>query len=139
MILVGKFGDHLPLNRQSAAFAREGVELDCSTLADWVGGCAAALDPILSEIRRHALAAERLHMDDTTAPALAKIKARTGRLWTYVRDDRPFGGQGPPAVLFDYIPTRHGEHPRRVLAGWAGVMQADAYSGHNAFTVVTAR
>jgi len=102
MILVGKFGDHLPLNRQSAAFAREGVELDCSTLADWVGGCAAALDPILSEIRRHALAAERLHMDDTTAPALAKIKARTGRLWTYVRDDRPFGGQGPPAVLFDY-------------------------------------
>ena len=71
-------------------------------------------------------------MDDTTAPALAKIKARTGGLWTYVRDDRPFGGQGPPAVLFDYTPTRRGEHPRRVLAGWAGVLQADAYSGHNA-------
>ena len=131
MILVGKFGDHLPLNRQSAAFAREGVELDVSTLADWVGGCVAALDPILAELRRHVLAAERLHVDDTTVPVLAKIKIRTGRLWTYVWDDRPFGGQGPPAVLFDYTPTRHGEHPRRVLAGWSGVMQADAYSGHN--------
>ena len=65
-------------------------------------------------------------------PVLAKVKARTGRLWTYVRDDRPFGGQGPPAVLFDYTPTRHGEHPRRVLAGWTGVLQADAFSGHNA-------
>jgi transposase len=132
MILVGKFGDHLPLNRQADAFAREGIDLDVSTLADWVGACAAALDPILTEIRRHALAAERLHMDDTTVPVLAKVKARTGRLWVYVRDDRPFGGKGPPAVLFDYTPTRHGEHPRRVLAGWSGVMQADAYSGHNA-------
>jgi transposase len=132
MILVGKFGDHLPLNRQSDAFAREGIELDVSTLADWVGACAAALDPILAEIRRHVLAAERLHVDDTTVPVLAKVKARIGRLWTYVRDDRPFGGQGPPAALFDYTPTRHGEHPRRVLAGWTGVMQADAYSGHNA-------
>ena len=84
MILVVKFGDHLPLNRQRDAFAREGIELDVSTLADWVGACAAALDPILSEIRRHVLAAERLHMDDTTVPALAKIKARTGRLWTYL-------------------------------------------------------
>jgi len=132
MILVGKFGDHLPLNRQSDAFAREGIELDVSTLADWVGACAAALDPILTEIRRHVLAAERLHVDDTIVPVLAKVKARTGRLWTYVRDDRPFGGQGPPAALFDYSPTRHGEHPRRVLGGWTGVMQADAFSGHNA-------
>ena len=132
MILVGKFGDHLPLNRQADAFAREGIDLDVSTLADWVGAGAAALDPILAEIRRHVLTAERLHMDDTTVPVLAKVKTRTGRLWTYVRDDRPFGGQGPPAVLFDYTPTRHGEHPRRVLAGWTGVLQADAYSGHNA-------
>jgi transposase len=132
MILVGKFGDHLPLNRQSDAFAREGIDLDVSTLADWVGACAAALDPILAEIRRHVLAAERLHMDDTTVPVLAKIKARTGRLCAYVRDDRPFGGRGPPAVLFDYSPTRHGEHPRRVLSGWTGIMQADAYAGHNA-------
>lgn len=86
MILVGKFGDHRPLNRQAGAFAREGIDLDVSTLADWVGACAAALDPILTEIRRHGLAAERLHRDDTTVPALAKVKARTGRLWTYVGD-----------------------------------------------------
>ena len=120
MILVGKFGDHLPLNRQSAAFAREGVELDVSTLADWVGGCVAALDPILAELRRHVLAAERLHVDDTTVKVLAKIKTRTGRLWVYVRDDRPFGGQGPPAALYDYSPSRHGEYPRKVLAAWSG-------------------
>ena len=132
MILVGKFGDHLPLNRQSAAFAREGVELDVSTLADWVGGCVAALDPILAELRRHVLAAERLHVDDTTVKVLAKTKTRTGRLWVYVRDDRPFGGQGPPAAVFDYSPTRHGEYPRKVLAAWSGVMQADAFSGYNA-------
>ena len=131
MILVGKFADHLPLNRQSAAFAREGIELDTSTLADWVGGCAAALDPVLTALRRHVLAAERLHVDDTTVPVLAKTKTRTGRLWTYVRDDRPFGGQGPPAALFDYSPSRHGEHPRRVLAAWSGVMQVDAFSGYN--------
>ena len=132
MILVGKFGDHLPLNRQSAAFSREGVELDVSTLADWVGGCVAALDPILAELRRHVLAAERLHVDDTTVKVLAKIKTRTGRLWVYVRDDRPFGGQGPPTALYDYSPTRHGEYPRKVLAAWSGVMQADAFSGYNA-------
>jgi len=132
MILVGKFGDHPPLNRQSAAFAREGIELEDSTLADWVGGCVAALDPILAELRRHGLAARRLHVDDTTVPVLAKVKTRTGRLWVYVRDDRPFGGQDPPAALYDYSPTRHGEHPRRVLAAWCGVMQADAYCGHNA-------
>lgn len=132
MILVGKFGDHLPLNRQSAAFAREGVEIEVSTLADWVGACAAALEPILAELRGHVLAAERLHVDDTTVKVLAKIKTRTGRLWVYVRDDRPFSGQGPPAALYDYSPTRHGEYPRKVLAAWSGVMQADAFSGYNA-------
>ena len=132
MILVGKFCDHLPLNRQSAAFAREGVDLDVSTLADWVGGCVAALDPILAELRGHVLAAERLHVDDTTVKVLAKMKTRTGRLWVYVRDDRPFGGQGPPAALYDDSPTRHGEHPRQVLADWSGIMQADAFSGYNA-------
>jgi transposase len=132
MILVGKFGDHLPLNRQSAAFAREGVELEVSTLADWVGGCVAALDPILAELRRHVLAAERLHVDDTTVKVLAKTKTRTGRLWVYVRDDRPFRGQGPPAAVYDYSPTRHGEYPRKILVAWSGVMQADAFSGYNA-------
>ena len=132
MILVGKFGDHLELNRQSAAFARKGIELEDSTLADWVGGCVAALDPLLVELRRHVLAAQRLPVEDTTVPVLAKMKTRTGRLWVYVRDDRPFSGQGPPAALYDYSSTRHGERPRRVLAAWSGIMQADAYSGHNA-------
>jgi len=93
---------------------------------------AAALDPILVELRSHALAAERLHVDDTTMKVLAKIKTRTGRLWVYVRDDHPFGGQGPPAALYDYSPTRHGEYPRKVLAAWSGIMQADAFSGYNA-------
>jgi transposase len=132
MILVGKFCDHLPLNRQSAAFAREGVEIEVSTLADWVGGCAAALEPIIAELRGHVLAAERLHVDDTTVKVLAKMKTRTGRLWVYMRDDRPFGGQAPPAALYDYSPSRHGEHPRKVLADWWGIMQADAFSGYNA-------
>ncbi len=132
MILVGKFADHQPLNRQSAAFAREGVEIDTSTLADWVGACVVALDPIVCCLREHVLAAERLHVDETTVPVLAKTKTRTGRLWTYVRDDRPFGGQGPPAAFYDYSPSRHGEYPRKVLAEWSGVMQADAFSGFNA-------
>ena len=92
---------------------------------------AAALDPILVELRSHALAAERLHVDDTTMKVLAKIKTRAGRLWVYVRD-HPFGGQGPPAALYDYSPTRHGEYPRKVLAAWSGIMQADAFSGYNA-------
>jgi len=110
VILVGKFGDHLfgdhlPLNRQSVSFAREGVEIDGSTLTDWVGGCATALDPVLIELGRHVLAAERLQVDDTTVPVLAKTKTRTGRLRVYVRDHRPFGGQGPQAVLFDYSPS----------------------------------
>jgi transposase len=77
------------------------------------------------------LAAERLHVDDTTVPVLAKMKTRTGRLWVYARDDRPFGGQAPPAAFFDYSPSRHGEHPRRILADWSGVMQADAFAGFN--------
>jgi transposase len=132
MILVGKFADHQPLNRQSAAFAREGVEIDTSTLADWVGACVVALDPIVSRLREHVLTAERLHVDDTTVPVLAKTKTRIGRLWTYVRDDRPFGGADPPAAFYDYSPSRHGEYPRKVLTAWSGVMQADAFSGFNA-------
>ncbi|MGA2793828.1 MAG: IS66 family transposase [Roseiarcus sp.] len=132
MILVGKFADHQPLHRQSTAFAREGVELDDSTLADWVGRLRRRARSIARRVARACPAAERLHVDDTTVPVLAKTKTRTGRLWVYVRDDRPFGGQGPPAALFDYSPSRHGEYPRRVLAAWSGVMQADAFSGFNA-------
>ena len=102
-----------------------------STLADWVGACSAALAPLVELIRRHVLAADRIHGDDTTVPVLAPNKTVTGRLWTYVRDDRPFGGSDPPAALFCYSRDRGGEHPRRHLAGWAGILQADAYAGFN--------
>jgi len=130
-ILEAKFGQHLPLNRQSETFAREGIELDVSTMADWVGACTATLAPLVALIRAHVLAAGRIHGDDTTVPVLAKNKTTTGRLWTYVRDDRPFGGPAPPAAVFHYSPDRRGEHPQRHLAGYVGVLQADAYAGFN--------
>ena len=130
-ILFAKYGLHLPLNRQSTVYAREGVELDVSTLADWVGAAAAVLMPLVLLIRAHVFAAERIHADDTTVPVLAKGKARIGRLWTYVRDDRPFGGHDPPAAAFFYSPDRGSKHPEQHLAGYAGLMQADAYAGFN--------
>ena len=128
-ILDAKFSQHLPLNRQSEVFAREGIELDTSTLADWVGACTANLAPLVELIRAHVLAAERLHGDDTTVPVLAKGKTTTGRLWAYVRDDAPFAGPAPPAASFHYSPDRKGEHPQRHLAAYAGILQADAYAG----------
>jgi transposase len=131
MVLTGKFADHLPLNRQSEAYARDGIELDVSTLADWVGACAATLTPLIELIRAHVLDGTRIHGDDTTVPVLAKGKTATGRLWTYVRDDRPFGGNAWPAALFHYSPDRTAAHPLRHLAGWQGVLQADAYAGFN--------
>jgi transposase len=130
-ILFSKYGLHLPLNRQSAVYAREGIDLDVSTLADWVGAAAATLMPLVETIRTHVLAAERIHADDTTVPVLAKGKTRTSRLWTYVRDDRPFGGPDPPAAVFFYSRDRGGEHPGQHLVGYAGLMQADAYAGFN--------
>jgi transposase len=117
MVLVSKFLLHLPLNRQSEAYAREGVELDESTLADWVGSCVVALDPIVQALRNHVLSAERIHADDTTIPVLAKLKTVTGRIWTYVRDDRPFGGKDPPAAMFYYSRNRVADHPRDHLVG----------------------
>ena len=130
-VLFSKYGLHLPLNRQSTVYAREGVDLDVSTLADWVGAAAATLMPLVDVIRAHVFAAERIHADDTTVPVLAKGKTRTGRLWTYVRDDRPFGGCDPPAAIFFYSPDRGGKHPEQHLAAYAGLMQADAYAGFN--------
>ena len=129
MILYAKFGEHQPLNRQSESYAREGIDLDVSTLADWVGACTASLAPLIELIRRHVFGAERLHGDDTTVPVLAKGKTITGRVWVYVRDDRPFAGTGPPAAAFFYSRNRNGEHPARHLAGYAGILQADAYAG----------
>ncbi len=130
-ILFSKYGLHLPLNRQSEVYAREGIALDVSTLADWVGASAATLMPLVVLIRNHVFTAERIHADDTTVPVLAKGKTRTGRLWTYVRDDRPFGGHDPPAAMFFYSADREGKHPEQHLAGYAGLMQADAYAGFN--------
>ena len=131
MILFEKFGQHQPLNRQAERYTREGVPLSLSTLADQVGACCAVLSPLLRRVEAHVFAAERLHGDDTTVPVLAKGKTDTGRLWTYVRDDRPFGGQGPPAAMFYYSRDRRGEHPQAHLANYAGILQADAFSGYN--------
>src|SRR5215212_4464355 len=117
--------------RQAERYAREGVPLSLSTLADQVGACVAALAPLLRRVEAHVFAAERLHGDDTTVPVLAKGKTITGRLWTYVRDDRPFAGPDPPAAMFYYSRDRGGEHPTRHLAGYAGILQADAYGGYN--------
>jgi transposase len=131
MILFEKFGQHQPLNRQSERYAREGIELSVSTLADQVGVCTTALAPLHALIEAHVLAAERLHGDDTTVPILAKGKTVTGRIWAYVRDDRPFGGGAPPAALYYASRDRRQEHPDRHLAGFTGILQADAYAGYN--------
>ena len=130
-ILFEKFAQHQPLNRQSERFAQEGIALSVSTLADQVGACTTALRPLHRLIEAHVLAAERLHGDDTTVPILAKGKTITGRIWTYVRDDRPFGGADPPAALFYASRDRSGQHPERHLAGFGGILQADAYGGYN--------
>ena len=131
MILFEKFGQHQPLNRQSERYRREGIDLSLSTLADQVGACTTALLPLYALIERHVLAAERLHGDDTTVPILAKGKTIKGHIWTYVRDDRPFGGRAPPAALYYASRDRRHEHPGRHLQGFTGILQADAYSGYN--------
>jgi transposase len=131
MILVEKYANHQPLNRQSEHYAREGIALSVSTMADHVGACAATLTPLYGLIKAHVFAGERIHGDDTTVPVLAKVKTRTGRIWTYVRDDRPFGGTDPPAAVFFYSPDRAGIHPERHLARYCGILQADAYAGFN--------
>jgi transposase len=130
-VLVSKYADHLPLYRQAEIYARDGVELERSTLADWVGRSAALLDPLIEALGRHVLAGPSLHADDTPVPVLAPGtgKTATGRLWTYVRDERPWGGDAPPAVLFRYSPDRKAIHPGMHLKSFKGVLHADAYAG----------
>jgi transposase len=130
MIMFEKFGQHQPLNRQAERYAREGVPLSLSTLADQVGACTAVLMPLFERLRTHVMAAVRLHGDDTTVPVLARGKTDIARAWVYVRDDRPFGGPAPPAAVFYYSRDRGGEHPQAHLAGYAGILQADAYGGY---------
>lgn len=130
-VLMSKYGDHLPLYRQAQIYAREGVDLDRSTLADWVGASSALMAPLIDALAEHVLSAYALHADDTPVPVLAPGtgKTKTGRLWTYVRDERPWGGSGHPAVLFRYSPDRKGEHPCAHLRSFSGVLHADGYAG----------
>ncbi len=124
-------GQHQPLNRQAKRYAREGVDLSLSTLADQVGTCTAALKPVHALIRNHVFRAGGLHGDDTTVPLLAKAGIRTARLWTHVRDDLPFAGGAPPAALFHFSRDREMAHLNRHFSGWQGILQADAYGGYN--------
>jgi transposase len=130
-IVFDKFGQHIPLNRQSTRFQCEGIALSTQTLADQVGHVSAALQPVFDLIEAHVFAAVRLHGDDTTIPILAKGKCATGRIWTYVRDDQPFGGPAPPAAVYYASRDRRGEHPQKHLAGFGGLLQADCYNGFN--------
>jgi transposase len=132
-VLTAKYCDHAPLNRQSQIYAREGVDLDRSTLATWVGEASALLEPLVEVLRRYVLSASKVHADDTPVPVLApgNNKTKTGRLWTYVRDDRPAGSNDAPAVWFAYSPDRRGEHPQQHLSKFRGTLQADAFAGFN--------
>ncbi|MDO6725302.1 IS66 family transposase, partial [Celeribacter halophilus] len=131
MLVFEKYGQHQPLNRQAERFAHEGVELSLSTLADLVGHASVALQPIHALIESHVFAAHRLHGDDTTVPLLARGGTKKARLWTYVRDDRPWNGGAPPAAVFHFSRDRAATNPNQHLAGWQGVLQADAYGGYN--------
>lgn len=130
-VLMSKYGHHLPLYRQAEIFAREGVDLDRSTLAGWVGATSELLAPLTCALRDHVMSGDKVHADDTPVPVLApgNGKTKTGRLWTYVRDDRPASDETPPAVWFAYSEDRKGEHPRHHLQNFTGALQADAYAG----------
>jgi len=132
-VLVAKYADHLPLYRQSEIYEREGIELDRSTLADWVGGASRLLAPLVEAIRRHVFDTAKVHGDDIPVPVLSPGNGctRTARLWTYVRDDRPSGSTIAPAVWFAYSPDRKGDHPQQHLRDFDGTLQADGYAGFN--------
>jgi transposase len=132
-VLVSKYADHLPLYRQAEIYQREGIELERSTLAGWVGGASDALSPLVEAIRRHVMNTGKLHADDTPVPVLApgNGKTKTGRVWTYVRDNRPAGDDAAPAVWFAYSPDRKGERPESHLRDFRGTLQADGYAGFN--------
>ena len=135
-VLVSKFSDHLPLYRQAQIFARQGVVVDRSTLADWVGRAALLLEPVHGRLLDHLKASTKLFADETTAPVLdpGRGRTKTGQLWAYARDDRPWGGADPPAVAYVYAPDRKAERPIAHLAGFSGVLQVDGYEGYRALT-----
>jgi transposase len=133
-VLVSKYADHLPLYRQSQIYARQGLELDRSTLADWVGRAAAELQPLHERLFEHLKRSAKLFMDETRAPVLdpGRKRTKTGYLWAIARDDRPWGGTDPPAVAYLYAPGRGAEHAITPLAGFTGILQVDAYAAYKA-------
>jgi len=130
-VIAAKYADHCPLYRQEGIYRRSGVELPRAMLASWVGEAANLLDPLVGALERYVLATEKLHADDTPVPVLSPGKGctKTGRLWAYVRDDRPSAGPDPPAVVYRYSPDRKAERPHAHLRTFSGILQADAYSG----------
>jgi transposase len=133
-VLVSKYADHLPLYRQAQIYARQGIDLDRSTLADWVGRAAWHLQPLHERLLEHIRASTKIFADETTAPVLdpGRGRTKTGQLWAYARDDRPFGGADPPIAVYVYAQNRKSEQPLAHLAGFAGVVQVDGYAGYRA-------
>jgi len=131
-VLVSKYADHLPLYRQAQIYARQGITLDRATLADWVGRAAWLLRPVHERLLQKLKSSTKLFADETTAPVLdpGRGRTKTGQLWAYARDDRPFGGTDPPGVAYVYAPDRKSERPIEHLAGFKGVLQVDGYSGY---------
>jgi transposase len=133
-VLVSKYADHLPLYRQAQIYARQGIALDRSTLADWVGRAAWHLRPVHERLLEHIRSSTKIFADETTAPVLdpGRGRTKTGQLWTYARDDRPWGGADPPIAVYVYAQNRKSEQPLAHLAGFAGVVQVDGYAGYRA-------
>jgi hypothetical protein len=131
-VVVAKYADHLPLYRQAQIYARQGIQLDRSTLADWTGRAAFLLRPVHEHLLKTLRASSKLFADETTAPVLdpGRGRTKTGQLWAYARDDRPWGGADPPAVAYVYAPDRKAERPMAHLAGFKGVLQVDGYAGY---------
>jgi len=132
-VLVSKYADHLPLYRQTQICSRQGIDLDRSTLADWVGRAAFELRPVFDALIAALKRSTKLFMDETRAPVLdpGRCKTKTGYFWALARDDRPWGGDDPPGVAFTYAPGRGGSHAERILEGFGGVLQVDGYAGYN--------
>ncbi|PNG48969.1 Transposase (plasmid) [Variovorax sp. WDL1] len=131
-VLVSKYCDHIPLHRLSRIYGRDDVVIDRSTMAGWVGQSEKLFDPLVAALGRYVLAGEKVHADDTPVAVLdpGRGRTKTGRLWVYVRDDRPAGSTQPPAAWYRYSPNRKGEHPQAHLASYSGILQADAYGGY---------
>ncbi|HAO0898034.1 TPA: IS66-like element ISEc23 family transposase, partial [Escherichia coli] len=132
-VLTGKYCEHLPLYRQSEIFARQGVELSRALLSNWVDACCQLMTPVNDALYRYVMNTRKIHTDDTPVKVLApgQKKAKTGRIWTYVRDDRNVGSSSPPAVWFAYSPNRQGKHPEQHLRPFRGILQADAFTGYD--------